>query len=56
LGLALDEPNDKEIIKADGIDILAADDIRIYADACLVDYTSSVYGEGFTISTGSSCC
>ena len=43
-------------MQADGIGILVADDIRAYAEASMIDYTSSVYGEGFTISTGSSCC
>jgi Fe-S cluster assembly iron-binding protein IscA len=55
LGLALDEPNEKETIKADGIDILVTEDTRGYAESSLVDYTSSIYGEGFTIHTGYAC-
>lgn len=57
LGLALDEPQDNETaIEINGIDVLISSDVRSFTDGNKLDYVTSQYGEGFTISGGSSCC
>jgi hypothetical protein len=58
LGLALDEPKDKEITtQVEGLDFLIAEEVKPFADKSRVDYTSGPYGEGFTIRVvgGASC-
>lgn len=50
LGLALDEPNDKETIQVNGIDVLVSDSVKRYVDRNTIDYNDSAWGRGFKIS------
>lgn len=57
MGLALDEPrNDEVTTKVSSLDVLISDEVRIFADQSVLDYTNSWLGEGFTISSGRSGC
>ena len=64
MGLALDEPNEKEdTIQVNGIDLLISDDVKPAASANKIDYIESPEGEGFVIALksgesgcGESCC
>ena len=50
MGLALDEPKDKEnTTQVNGIDILISDAIKPFADRNKIDYVNSPNGEGFII-------
>jgi Fe-S cluster assembly iron-binding protein IscA len=55
LGLALDEPNEKEMVQANGLGVLIAEELRGFATGSQVDYETSIYGDGFTIHTGYGC-
>lgn len=57
MGLALDEPNENEAaIEINGIDVLISSEVRSFTDGNKLDYVTSPYGEGFSISGGASCC
>ncbi len=57
MGMALDEPKDKEVpVKANGIDVLISDKDKGYAEGNVIDYIIAPDGEGFTISKGTPGC
>lgn len=59
MGLALDEPQGKDLKIVNGIEIIAEDRILNYLGGIQIDYISNEYGEGFSItpaySVGGSC-
>lgn len=57
MGLALDEPNDDEVlVQVNGLDVIIGEKVKGFAEGSLVDYTKSSYGEGFTIRNVNSGC
>lgn len=58
LGLALDEPNEKELQVINEIEIMVEDRIINYVGEAKIDYISNQNGEGFVIiptTSGGSC-
>jgi len=50
LGLALDEPNDKdERLSLEGLEVLVDKRALPYVEGSVVDYVQSFWGTGFTI-------
>ena len=52
MGLALDEPNENEkTTQVNGIDVLIADAVKVFADGNTIDYVNSPDGQGFVITS-----
>ena len=57
MGLALDEPKEGETpVPVNGIDLLIADSVRLFADDATVDYVKDPSGEGFIITASGESC
>jgi Fe-S cluster assembly iron-binding protein IscA len=58
LGLALEEPNDQDVVlTVEGIEVRVEKRAAGFADKSVVDYIDSVWGKGFTIKPAyGDCC
>ena len=56
LGLALEEPEEKDIVEIDGQPLMMTDAIQGFSQGQVLDFINDERGSGFFIKAGQSCC
>ena len=56
MGLALEEPEEKDIVEIDGLSLLMTEVIQDYANGQVLDFINDERGNGFVIKSEQSCC
>lgn len=56
LGLALEEPEEKDIVEVDGLSLMMTDSIQGFSQGQVLDFINDERGSGFVIKAGQSCC
>ena len=56
MGLALEEPEEKDILEIDGQALMMTDAIQGFSQGQVLDFINDERGSGFVIKAGQSCC
>lgn len=56
MGLALEEPEEKDIVEIDGLSLMMTDSIQSYSEGQVLDFINDERGSGFVIKSEQSCC
>ena len=56
MGLALEEPEEKDIVEIDGQPLMMTDAIQGFSQGQVLDFINDERGSGFFIKAAQSCC
>ena len=56
MGLALEEPEEKDVLEIDGLSLMMTDVIQGYSEGQVLDFINDERGSGFVIKAAQSCC